>query len=130
MRLNQLFHLHQLAAQLLYNWTVCLWQNDLSLPSASSRNDGSTAKVIRIQFFSPTAVPETTAQFVEVQFELNKLTVKIKHLEVSSKASTFFRFLPGRMMSDSSLASLKQKSISSPISSRRSMFNLTYIIEP
>lgn len=36
---------------------VCLRQKDLILPMASSRDDGSTAKVIRSQSFNPTASP-------------------------------------------------------------------------
>lgn len=66
--------------QYLSNCLVCLRQNDFTLPKASSRDTGSTAKVIRSQFFSPTAVPAKVTSFLIINGCLSLKTGKIKWL--------------------------------------------------
>lgn len=56
---------------------ACLWQKAFILPRPSSRAEGSMAKVIRSQFFIPTAIP---AKFIIVNFKGHALASKKFHL--------------------------------------------------
>jgi hypothetical protein len=106
---------------------LCRKQKDLSLSRPSSREDGSIAKVIRIQFLYPTAHPDNLFQTC---FVSNKMASKLdekKYISTLNRCSDLHsrttlsdhvcrRRVPGRRTTDSSFASWQQKSMSSLMS--------------
>lgn len=72
---NQLFSLYNKTKysridsnhQHLFCRSECRWQKDFTRSSPSSSDDGSTAKVIRSQFFRPTASPAILKYFTKIK---------------------------------------------------------------
>ena len=118
-----------------YCFLACLWQKALILPIPSSRDGGSVAKVIRSQFFIPTAKPATKPTNYSTSLQSVSKVYHILHTIYSffsysqfvnpTSKTQILCFLPAKIITDSSLDSFIQKSISSSMSSSRDTFSFT-----
>ena len=111
---------------------LCRKQKDFSLSRPSSREDGSIAKVIRSQFLYPTPHPDksfptcySSNKIVtsKVDWKKKSCTNQMQWSVLSNQVRR--RRIPGRRTTNSSFASLQQKSMSSLMPCRQDRSNFT-----
>ncbi|KAK8627240.1 hypothetical protein V6N13_134859 [Hibiscus sabdariffa] len=79
------------ASHLFYCFLACLWQKAFTLARPSWRRQDSTAKVMRSQFFIPTALPGPASSV-------------LCFVSLSNGNNREIPILPGRIMTDSKYA--------------------------